>query len=151
MDGPGWSWEPRRLQADLEALGYDVDASAANLAGGGGSLTARLDRGSRGLLVVLDAGGRFRAKVSVVGHEARRTAEVAGVPLRVVSETRRVATVTGTLSDHGQLAAVLAELDRLATPDVDHAEAERDDARGEGGGVSVDRAGGAEPPRRRGE
>lgn len=112
----GWWWDPFKLRADLEALGYDVAADTAALAGEGGSLTARRDRAGRAYLVVVDAGGRFRAEVTVAVDAPGGPAMVAGVPLRVVGETRRTTTVSGLLADPGQLGPIVAVLDRLASP-----------------------------------
>lgn len=109
----GWRWEPARLREELEAAGYDVDASAADL-DGGGSLRARLDRGSRSYVVVVDAGGRFRGVVTVVEDETGGSATVAGAPLRLVVETRRAVMVGGTLTDAAQFGPVLDALDGLA-------------------------------------
>ena len=109
----GWRWEPDRLREALEAAGYDVDASAADL-DGGGSLRARLDRGSRSYVVVIDAGGRFRGVVTVVQDETGGSATVAGVPLRLVVETRRAVMVGGVLTDAAQFGPMLEALDGLA-------------------------------------
>lgn len=110
-----WHWDPDRLRADLAALGYDVDGGDASLPGGG-SLSARRERGTRSHLVAVDAGGRFRATTAVAAEEDGRAETVAGVPVRLVAETRRSWTVSATLTDPAQLAAVVAGLDRLAPP-----------------------------------
>ena len=110
----GWRWDPERFRAELEVLGYDVDAAEAVLPAGG-SLTARRDRGSRSHLVVLDAGGRFRATITVLSGEVSGEETVAGIALRVVAETRRWVTVSGTLTEPGHLSPLLVALDRLAT------------------------------------
>jgi len=109
----GWRWEPDRLRDELEAAGYDVDSSAAEL-DGGGSLRARLDRGSRSYVVVIDAGGWFRGVVTAVEDETGGAATVAGVPLRLVVETRRAVMVGGALTEPAQLGPVLEALDGLA-------------------------------------
>ena len=109
----GWTWDPGRLRADLEALGYDVDAAHAGI--DGGSLTARRDRGGRSHVVVVDAGGRFRAVITVVLDEAGWADEVAGVAVRVVRETRRAVTVTAILDDVGRFVPLVTALDRLAS------------------------------------
>jgi hypothetical protein len=109
----GWRWDPDRLRAELAARGYDVDGEAASLTADGGSLHGRRDRGERSEIVVIDAGGRFRGVVTVVDGETSGTTGVAGVPLRVVEEGRRVVTITGMLSENGQLGPVLAALDEL--------------------------------------
>ena len=112
----GWQWDPVRLRAALESLGYDVTADEAALAGDGGSLTARRDRASRAHLIVVDAGGRFRAEIAVAADAPVGTATVAGVPLRIVTETRRTTTITGLLVDSDQFLPLVAALDRLAPP-----------------------------------
>ena len=114
MTSTGWRWDPDRFRAELEARGYDVDATEAVLPAGG-SLTARRDRGSRSHLVALDAGGRFRATVTVALGEVSGEETVAGVALRVVAETRRSVTVSGTLTEADRLPPLLVALDRLAT------------------------------------
>ena len=114
MTSTGWRWDPVRFRAELEALGYDVDATEAVLPAGG-SLTARRDRGSRSHLVALDAGGRFRATVTVALDEVSGEETVAGVALRVVAETWRSVTVSGTLTEVDHLPSLLVALDRLAT------------------------------------
>lgn len=108
-----WRWNPDGLRAELEAVGYDVDAAEAGAEGG--SVRGRLDRGSRSYVVVLDAGGRFRGVVTAVEDETGGSATVAGVPLRVVAETRRAVMVGGTLTDAAQVGPVLEALDGLAS------------------------------------
>ncbi len=112
----GWRWDPRRLGADLEKLGYDVTANDAAVAREGGSLTARRNRAGRAHLVVVDAGGRFRAEIAVAADAPGGAVTVAGVPLRLVTETRRTTTITGLLVDPDQLLPLVAALDRLAPP-----------------------------------
>ena len=114
MTSTGWRWDPVRFRAELEALGYDVDAAEAVLHGGG-SLAARRDLGSRSHLVALDAGGRFRATITVALDEVSGEETVAGVALRVVAETWRSVTVSGTLTEADHLPSLLVALDRLAT------------------------------------
>ena len=106
-----WHWDPERLRADLEALGYDVDAADPALAEGCGRLSARRDTGSRSHVLVVDAGGRFRAVETVVLDESGRSAEVAGIAVRLVTEVRRSTTIVGTLAASDQLPALLAFLD----------------------------------------
>jgi len=110
---PAWRWEPELLRDALAAAGYDVDPAVSDGANGG-SLRARLDRGGRSHVVVLDAGGRFRGVVTVVADETGGSASVAGVALRVVAETRRAVMVGGTLTAVNQLGPVLEALDGLA-------------------------------------
>ena len=114
MTNGGWRWQPDRFRAELERLGYDVDAADAHLAARGGSVTARRDWGARSDLIALDAGGRFRATVTFATGETSEEEIVAGVPVRVVAEDRRVLTVTAILSDPEHLGPLVAALDRLA-------------------------------------
>lgn len=109
----GWRWDPERLRAELEEAGYDVDASAADL-GGGGSLRARRDRGGRSFVVAIDAGGRLRGVVTVVADETGGSTTVAGAALRLVIETRRAVMVGGTLTEGAQFGPILEALDGLA-------------------------------------
>ncbi len=111
----GWRWDPRRLRADLEGIGYDVTVEADGVAQRG-SLTARRDRADRAHLLVVDAGGRFRAEVAVVVDVPGGTVTLAGVPLRVVTETRRTTTMTGLIAAPDQFLPLVAALERLAPP-----------------------------------
>lgn len=111
-----WEWEPEAIAAELERLGFDVDRAAARLPEGGGSLTARRDRGDRSQVVTVDAGGRLRARVTAVVAERGERRLIAGARLRVVTRSEAATTMTGTLSDRAQLAAIVAALDAVATP-----------------------------------
>ena len=113
MTAGGWRWQPDQFRAELERLGYDVDAADAHLATSGGSVTARRDRGSRRDLLALDAGGRFRATATFATGETSAEEIVGGVPVRVVAEGQRILTVTATLTDPEQVAPLVAALDRL--------------------------------------
>ncbi|HEU0116968.1 MAG TPA: hypothetical protein VFQ80_19895 [Thermomicrobiales bacterium] len=115
---PVWTWDPETLAADLEAAGFDVDRGEAHLSDSGGSLTARRDRGERAELVVVDAGGRIRLRVTAVATEDARRASVAGVSLRVVTQRRVVANVTGTVHSRDEFLAILDQIDALADPEV---------------------------------
>ena len=108
---PVWTWQPERIAAALRERGYDVDASDARLDGGGGSLTARRDRAEAADLLVVDSGGRVRLRASKVDSEQARRDRVGDVLLRVVSQHRLTATVTGTVRSLDELAAVLDHLD----------------------------------------
>ena len=110
----GWRWDPERLRADLEALGYDVDAADPALAEGGGRLSARRDTGSRSHVLVVDAGGRFRVEVTHILDETGWSDALAGLPVRVATEMRRTMTVTGTLAGAGQLTLILDSLGEFA-------------------------------------
>ena len=110
----GWIWNTERLRNILTALGFDVDTSDARH--DSGSMIARRDRGERSQVVVVDSGGRFRATLTVVLDEAARTEDVAGVTVRVVTETRRSVTVTALLSDADQLVSLVSTVDTFAPP-----------------------------------
>ena len=110
---PAWHWQPEHLAAELEDTGYDVDLRAGTLADGGGSLVARRDRQARSQLVAIDAGGRFRATVTIVVEESRRAAEIGGNPVRVTTETRRIINVAGLLSTPELLPALLEFVDSI--------------------------------------
>jgi hypothetical protein len=115
---PIWTWDPETLAADLEAAGFDVDRGEAHLSDSGGSLTARRDRGDRADLVVVDAGGRIRLRATAVAAEDARRTTVAGVSLRVVTQRRVVANVTGTVRSRDEFLAVLGQIDTLANPEA---------------------------------
>ena len=112
-DATGWVWEPERLREELEAAGYDVDPAETADSGGGGSLTARRERWGRNQVLSVDAGGRFRGTVTVTLAETGTGAEIATVPVRVVTHTRRESTVGGVLTAPDQLGPVLGFLDAL--------------------------------------
>jgi hypothetical protein len=115
---PVWRWDPETLAADLEAAGFDVDRTEANLSDSGGSLTARRDRGDRADLVVVDAGGRFRLRATSVAAEDARRVTVANVSLRLIVQRRVVANVTGTVHSRDEFLAILGQIDALADPEA---------------------------------
>lgn len=110
----GWRLDPTTIRAALEDRGFDVvDDNMGGGQGGIGSVSGRRERGAQVTAVVIDAAGRVRSEVSVVRGERAWSEEIAGVECRAVVETRRTATITGSGPDVGQLAAILAALDRL--------------------------------------
>ena len=114
MDALDWPRDAPTLVAALEAAGFDVDDAHAALRGGGGSLSARRERGSRVEVVTLDAGGRLQVAVTVSEGEAgvgRR--EVAGVAVRGVESATRRLDLSGRLDQATQLAPLLAALPDL--------------------------------------
>lgn len=117
---PGWAWEPRVLRAKLEALGYDVTVAEVAVdppaTTTGGSLTARRQRGVRAHLIVVDDPGRLRAEVTAILEESGQDATLGGANVRLVNETRWVATITGALASIEQLTAIVGALDDLASP-----------------------------------
>ncbi len=109
-----WVYQPQRLRDTLEAAGFDVDTSAAILSGGG-SLSARRQRGEQATVVSLDAGGRFLATLTtVVDTPSPETVDVEGVQLRVVPELTRTTVISGQLTTPDQLAPLLEALPSLA-------------------------------------
>ncbi len=106
-----FAWEPDALAATLRDRGYDVDAADARL-GGGGSIAARRERSDRAVLVVVDAGGRFKAEITAVVADRSRRVAAAGLELRVVETEQTVTTVTTTLPDSAAVAPLLDEIDR---------------------------------------
>ncbi len=113
-----FAWEPDALAATLRQRGYDVDAAGARLGGGsgsgsgGGSIAARRERSDRAVLVVVDAGGRFKAEITAVVADRARRVDAAGLELRVVETEQTVTTVTATLPDSAAVAPLLDEIDR---------------------------------------
>ncbi len=109
-----WVYQPQQLRDTLEAAGFDVDTSAAALEGGG-SLSARQQRGERATVVSLDAGGRFLATLTaLVDTSPPKTVDIEGVQLRVVPELTRTTTVSGQLAAPDQLKPLLDALPSLA-------------------------------------
>ncbi len=109
-----WVYQPQRLRDILEAAGFDVDTSAAILSGGG-SLSARRQRGEQATVVSVDAGGRFRATLTaVVETPPSTTGNVAGVQVRIVPELTRTTTISGHLTAPDQLGPLLEALPSLA-------------------------------------
>ncbi|MBA3642446.1 MAG: hypothetical protein H0W59_00030 [Chloroflexia bacterium] len=109
-----WQWDADRLRDDLEAAGYDVSMADAHLTTAGGSLRARRDRGARDHLIAIDAGGRFNAVVTVMTEEQSGVTSVARVDLRIIAESRRAVSISGTLTSCDQLTPIIEALDHLA-------------------------------------
>ena len=129
-----WAGDRDAFAAALEAAGYDVDARDASLPEGGGSLTARRDRAAGTVVIVVDAGGRFRATVTHLLAESASARTIGGVPVRLQTQVSRATTAFGQLADAGDFSALLEALDELpATADLSDG-AERDDDRAEAGG-----------------
>jgi hypothetical protein len=107
-----WSYEPNALAALLEAAGFDVDRTAADMIGGG-SLTARRDRADRTTILVVDAGGRLRIDLTTRLSERAAPLGLTGLRLHGVETTVRTWTLTGQATEKEAVARLLAELDRL--------------------------------------
>ena len=113
MLASGWRWDPERLASELEQRGWDIQLSDARLPEGGGSLSARRDRGGRALLLAVDAGGRVQASLTTVIEQRGETWGIGDVRLRLVHETQRTSTLSGTLTEVGQFWEFLRLLDAL--------------------------------------
>lgn len=122
-----WVWNPAALQTLLEEAGYDVDADRAATPEGGGVLMARRERGSEAIVVTIDAGGRLRIAVTRTVRETSRELVVGGVPLRAIATVQHGSRLAGTLTETGQLAALLPDLERAATTGAAKDEARQDD------------------------
>jgi hypothetical protein len=104
----GWVVDPNELIALLEAHGFDVEQADLSFAGGGGSLTARREMGTRALVVTTDAGGRLQIIVTEqLENAGAEPIEIAGVRLTITDTTVRRRTIRGTVSDAGQFQAVI--------------------------------------------
>lgn len=109
-----WTWNPDALAAALSAAGFDVDRTNASPIGGGGSLTARRDRGETVDLVAVDAGGRVRATLTrQAAAPAPTSATINGLTVRILTELTRTTTIVGQLTDLHQFQALLAHLDTV--------------------------------------
>jgi hypothetical protein len=146
-----WTYDPAALKELLEDAGFDVDASDAELPGGGGSLTGKRGRGNRATTVVVDAGGRVRV-TEAARREGGRTlrATAGGVELKVTEETTRKRTATGTVASLAQVEALLraAAAGLASLPAADEGGA--DEASGEAGESSADLPSWARRVRRKG-
>jgi hypothetical protein len=104
----GWVVNPKELIALLETHGFDVEQADISLPGGGGSLTARREMGTRALVVTTDAGGRLQIFVTEQLEDAgTEPIEIAGVLLTITDTTIRRRTIRGTVRDAGQFRAVI--------------------------------------------
>lgn len=111
-----FDWEPDDLRRELEALGYEVDGARAHT-DGGGSLTARRDRGDQSHLLVIDSGGRFRASVTATLDDQSTPAVVAGLSLRIVTTSQHISTISARAPDIRTLLQVVAALGDLSLPE----------------------------------
>jgi hypothetical protein len=104
----GWVVDPNELIALLEAHGFDVERTDLSLPGGGGSMTARREMGTRALVVTTDAGGRLQIIVTEELKDAgAEPIEIAGARLSITDTTIRRRKIRGTVSDAGQVRAVI--------------------------------------------
>jgi hypothetical protein len=104
----GWVVDPNELIALLEEHGFDVEQADLSLPGGGGSLTARREMGTRALVVTTDAGGRLQIFVTEQLEDAEvEPNEIASVRLTITDTTMRRRTIRGTVGDARQFRAVI--------------------------------------------
>ena len=109
-----WLYHPQRLRDILETAGFDVDITAAVL-DGGGSLSARRQRGEQAIVISIDSGGRFLMTLtSIVESPPPRTAAVAGIQVRIVPELTRSTMISGHLPSVDHLKPLLDALPALA-------------------------------------
>ena len=125
VGGEGKRWERSRIEgtpwreampaiADrLREIGYDI-ASPQSGAPAGGAIVARRDLGDRAVVLVIDAGGRFRAEITWVVGEWPSRDEIAGAPVQVVDAVSRAVTVTGQMTGPEQVVAVVSGLGTIA-------------------------------------
>jgi hypothetical protein len=105
---PTWTVDPAELTEVFEELEFDVETADTSLPGGGGSLTARRERGNRAVLVKVDAGGRLQVLLTEeLADDAAAPQEIGGVRLTITDTTIRRRTLRGTLSNVDQLRAVI--------------------------------------------
>jgi hypothetical protein len=98
----------------LREIGYDI-ASSSSGSPPGDSIVARHDLGDRAIVLAIDASGRFRAEITWIVGEWPSRDEVAGVPVRVVDAVSRTVTVTGQMSEPGQVIAVVRDLGTIVS------------------------------------
>jgi len=119
----GWLESLPAIADRLREIGYDI-ASSQSSASPGGSIVARRDLGDRGVVLAIDAGGRFRAEITRLVGEWPSQDEIAGVTVQVVDAVSRAVTVTGQLSGPEQVTDVVTGLGTIASwVDVANAEA----------------------------
>ncbi len=111
-----FEWNPALLRTLFQALGYDVEFDNAWPGDESGTITGRRERANRAHLVVVDAAGRFGARVTVTAGESGREGEIAGVPLRITDTNQKTSIISGALAHPEDLEAILRGLDDVATP-----------------------------------
>ena len=106
-----WTIDPHELARELEAHGFDVEREGTSLPEGGGSLTARKETGTRGIVVRVDAGGRLQLILTeALADAAAEPLDVEGVHLRVTDTTIRRRTFRGTVRTLDQFTAIVASI-----------------------------------------
>ena len=102
-------WQPEHVRSLLISRGFDIEGESSHF--GPQSITARRERAGQGQLFAIDSGGRFRAEMTVVASESRRSTMIGVVPIVVITQHQRTLTMTGSLPGWNHLPAVLAQLD----------------------------------------
>jgi hypothetical protein len=104
-----WTIDPHELARELEAHGFDIEREGTSLPEGGGSLTARKETGTRGIVVRVDAGGRLQLSLTeALADAAAEPLDVEGVRLTVTDTTIRRRIFRGTVGTLDQLTAIIA-------------------------------------------
>jgi hypothetical protein len=112
-----WVVDREQIQAALEEQGFDVDTSDASLPEGGGSLSARTDRGEHIVVLKVDSGGRLLITESeVLDDRAGDPVVIGDVKLTVTERSTRRRSYRGAVRELSQLQAILKAL--LATKEV---------------------------------
>ena len=119
-EGERWHEALPAIADSLRAIGYDI-ASSQSRSPPGGSIVARRDLGDRAVVLVVNAGGRFRAEITWIVGEWPSQDEIAGVVVQVVDAVSRAVMVSGQLSAPEQVVEVATSLEALAPwADVAH-------------------------------
>src|SRR4051812_883594 len=117
---PHWVIDREHIAAVLEERGFDIDTSDASLPEGGGSLSARLDKGDRAVVLKVDSGGHLVITESeVLDDRARNPLVIEDVKLVVTERLTRRRNYRGTIRDIGQFHAILKAIlvtDEAAKP-----------------------------------
>lgn len=103
---------PEALADTLREMGYDIEPAQPGEPAGA-AIVARRDLGDRAIVLVVDAGGRFRISLAWTIGEWATEDELAGVPLRVVDTVSRNTSVAGVVARPEQVLAVVAALGEL--------------------------------------
>jgi hypothetical protein len=106
-----WTIDPHQLARELEAHGFDIERGDASLPEGGGSLTARKETSTDGIVVRVDAGGRLQLILTeALADAAAEPVNVEGVRLTVTDTTIRRRTFRGTVRNLDQFTAIIASI-----------------------------------------
>ena len=103
---------PPSLADNLRAMGYAIEPAQPG-APAGASIVARRDLGDRAIVLVVDAGGRFRIDLTWTIGEWAAEDELAGVSLRVVDTVTRSTALAGHVAPVERIAAVAAALGEI--------------------------------------